>query len=218
MFIQPASKVAQPLSDCATSTCVYLPLVGNPAPVSIFESRESCNRSSDLRFSGDVITVKDKPIYDVVVEVRNFDPSDQLIEVVTGPTLLKATLPGQLNPFDIYSGLSCSIDNLYQLKIIDWSLESEQIYRNATIVSITYEEISFNLLEVTVEIRNDETRPLLDVKGVIWSLEDGNAYFPENITDILNSGEIATFSDFLYHANNIDLIRVSAQGILQPLR
>jgi hypothetical protein len=203
------------MSDCATSACVYLPLVGNPAPVSIFESDRSCTRAFDLRFSGDVITEKNKPVYDVVVEIRHFDPSGQLIEVETGQTLLKATLPGQLNPFDIISRLDCSVETSYQLKIVDWSLESEQIYRNTTIASIRAEEHPFVGTEVTVEIRNDETRPLLDVKGIIWAL-DANVYHSQNIADILNPGKTAVFSDFLYHAHNADLLRVSAQGVLQP--
>jgi hypothetical protein len=195
--------------DCPAENCSYLPLIGNPPAVVVYELDHSTTRAGTFRFTGDVLA--SKPVYDVVVVVRDLWSGFEVSE----PVVLKASLPGQLNPFDIVTNEDSYFNPSLEARVIDWKTESEQIYRNATIVSVSYEG-DYTGMNVTAEIRNDEAKPLLDVKGVIWSTEQFYGIVAVDLADSLAPGETLIFRGFVKGTNNIPSIHVSVQGILQP--
>ena len=195
--------------DCPTQHCSYLPFIGNPPAVVVYELYQTVTRAGTFRFTGDVLA--SKPVYDVIVEVRSLDGDFS----VSRPVALKASLPGQLNPFDIGTNIDAYYMPRIEAKVIDWKIESDDVYRNATIISETYEQ-GYSGILVTSEIRNDEAKALLDVKGVIWAVDQYFGIVSVDIADSLAPGETITFSQFLVGANFIGNVHVSAQGILQP--
>ncbi len=73
---------------------------------------------------------------------------------------------------------------------------------------------------VYAEARNDESKPLADVYGVVWSLyqNDYSSMSPQPIATCLAPGETVAFTRFLYGVGgtNLDTIKVAAQGVLSP--
>ncbi|HJW90412.1 MAG TPA: hypothetical protein VJ436_07200 [Anaerolineales bacterium] len=203
---------ADRLLDCPALNCSYLPLIGNPPPVFVFEIFQKATRAGTYRFIGDVIATK--PVYDVIVEVRFLDKNGNP-QKASRQVILKASLPGQLNPFDIYTNVEAYDIIPVEAVAIEWKYENQQEYRNATIVSVSYEEDTVGTF-VTAKVRNDGAIPLLDVKGVIWGLYQDYSIEAVNIADRLNPGEGATFSRYLWGTPYSPNIHVSAQGILQP--
>jgi hypothetical protein len=195
--------------DCPAANCAFLPLIGNPPPAIVFEIYQTTTRAGTFRFTGDVIAFK--PVCDVVVEVRSL--ADDF--TVSRPVVLKASLPGQLNPFEIVTNMDSYYQPHIEARVLDWKPDCEGIYRNVTIVSTSYDPGYLGIL-VTAELRNDEARPLLDVKGVIWGLDQLYAIVSVDLADRLAPGETIKFSKILTGAYNLNTVHVSAQGVLQP--
>ena len=175
----------------------------------VYELAHHTTRAGTFRFTGDVFA--SKPVYDVVVEVRSIYGDFEVSQHV----VLKASLPDQLNPFDIGTNIDSYYNPALKARVIDWKTKSEDVYRNVTIVSVSYTGGNSGTY-VIAEIRNDEARPLLDVKGVIWSIYQDNGIVSVDLADSLAPGDTITFSRSLYGTKNIPSIHVSAQGILQP--
>ena len=203
-------------ADCPAPECVYLPLLSKPLPVRVFETERHNSREDTLRVTGEVIATSDRPVYEVALEVRVYDYSGHLLGSSPGITAPTATLPGQLNPFDV----TTNVDDdgwigSYEVVITHWSMESEQVYRQVAAV-ITGMEYIYSGTWVYAEARNDEIEPLADVYAVVWSL-DQNDYSPvvdQLIAACLAPGETVAFTRFLYGAYGN--IKVSAQGVLSP--
>ena len=196
------------LLDCPAEYCSYLPLIGNPAPVVITEIYQWITRAGTYRFTGGVTA--NNPVNDVIIEVSFFDGGIKYSE----PVILKASLPGQLNPFDIVTNVDYGTTP-YEISVIDWKPESQRKFRTVTIVSVSYSKDTAGTL-VTADLHNDETRPLLDIHGVIWGWDQIYGIEADHITDSLAPGETTTFSKYILGTHYIPYIHVSAQGILQP--
>ena len=207
-------------ADCPTSDCIYLPLLSNPAPVRVFETKHHRSRMETLRVTGEVIATSDRPVYEVALEVRVYDHAGRLLGSQPGITALTATLPGQLNPFEVTTnvGDDGSIGR-YEVVITHWSLESDQVYHPVTAV-ITGTEEMYHGTWVYVEARNDEIEPLAEVYGVVWSLNQ-NDYSPvigQPIAACLAPGETVAFTEFLrgVGGTSVATIQVAVQGMLSP--
>jgi len=207
---------ASAAADCPAPECVYLPLLSKPLPVRVFETEEHNSRWDTLLVTGEVVTTSDRPVYEVVVEVQVYDHAGHLLGSSRRATALTATLPGQLNPFDV----TTNVDNnwliaSYEAIPIHWSLESEQVYRQVAAV-ITGMEYIYSGTWVYAEARNDESQPLADVYAVVWSLNqnDYSSMSPQPVDACLAPGETVAFTRFLYGAYGN--IKVSAQGVLSP--
>jgi hypothetical protein len=135
---------ASAAADCPAPECVYLPLLSKPLPVRVFETEHFRSRMETLRVTGEVVTTSDRPVYEVVVEVRVYDHAGGLLGSSRRATALTATLPGQLNPFDVTTNVEDdgSIGS-YEAIPIQWSMESELVYRPVAAV-ITGTEVMYN--------------------------------------------------------------------------
>ena len=211
---------ASAAADCTAPECVYLPLVYNPMPVRVFETERHHSRVETLRVTGEVVTTSDRPVYEVVVEVRVYDRAGHLLGSSRRATALTATLPGQLNLFDVTTNVEDdgSIGS-YEAVPIHWSLESEQVYRPVTAIITGFEDMYYGTW-VYAEARNDESEPLADVNAVVWSLHQ-NDYSPvsaQPIAACLAPGETVAFTVFLrgVSGGNVATIKVTAQGVLSP--
>jgi len=209
---------ASAAADCTAPECVYLPLLSKPMPVRVFETKRYLSREGTLRVTGEVVTTSDRPVYEVVVEVRVYDHAGHLLGSSRRATALTATLPGQLNPFDVTTNVDDSwLIGSYEAIPIHWSLDSEQVYRSATAV-ITGAEVDYGGTWVYAEARNDESQPLADVNAVVWSLDqnDYSPMDPQPVDACLAPGETVAFTRFLYGVYDISTIKVAAQGVLSP--
>jgi len=218
LLLNGSGFAASAAADCPAPECVYLPLLSKPMPVRVFETKRYLSREGTLRVTGEVVTTSDRPVYEVVVEVRVYDHAGHLLGSKPGVTALTATLPGQLNPFEVVTNVDDdgSIGS-YEAIPIHWSLDSEQVYRPVTAI-ITGTEAMDSGTWVYAEARNDESEPLADVYAVVWSLYQ-NDYSPviaQPIAACLAPGETVAFNEYLYGVYGISTIKVAAQGVLSP--
>jgi hypothetical protein len=195
-------------SVCDNANCNFLPLIRQDIQVDINELDDKVGRDSYCWFLGDLMS--NAPVRDVVVEVSIGD------QKFSSTTSLEAALPGQLNPFEIGSEFLFHCPTDYQVQVISWEVDLERIYRNTNIVSVSSSLVPFSGMNVTAEIRNDEASPLLDIQGVIWSMDMSYSPIVKSVAASLAPGEAATFTTLIYGTGPSSIIHVSAQGILQP--
>ena len=153
-----------------------------------------------------------------VLQKSSYNSSGQLVASKVSTTVLFATLPGQLNPFHVTTGLVWEEGITYEVAITGWSLESDMEYRPLTTTITRTEESPFLGTWVDVEARNDESVPLADVYGTAWSLEQGDPSDRRLLSNCLAPGETAAFSEFLWGVQGIEVysIQAAAQGVVEP--
>jgi len=204
-------------STCSAVACAYLPVVYNPIPVRVSAIIKRVTYEDTFRFLGEVMATTDRPVYEVIVEVRVYDLGGNLLGTCSSSPVLAATLPGQSNPFEC--GINVPyVSSTYEAFPTHWSLESEQVYRPVTAVITDTEDTPLYGTWVYVEARNDEIEPLADVHAVVWSLHQDWGITPRSIADCLAPGETVAFTEFLYGVWgwNVATIKVTAQGVLSP--
>ena len=201
--------------NCPAPDCAYLPLVYNPIPVRVSAIQKQVSRADTYLFLGEVMTTTDRPVYEVIVEVRVYDLGGNLLGTCSSSPDLAATLPGQSNPFEC--GINVPyVSSTYEATPTHWSLESERVYRPVTAVITDTEDIPLYGTWVYVEARNDESQPLADVYEVLWSLHQ-NDYSPvlaQPIAACLAPGETVAFTRFLYGV--YDISSASSAGRCSP--
>ena len=203
-------------STCSAVACAYLPVVYNPIPVRVSAIIKRVTYEDTFRFLGEVLATTDRPVYEVIVEVRVYDLGGGLLGTCSSSPVLAATLPGQSNPFEC--GINVPyVSSTYEAFPTHWSLESEQVYRPATAVITGMEDMYYGTW-VYAEARNDESQPLADVNAVVWSLDqnDYSPMDPQPVDACLAPGETVAFTRFLYGVYDISTIKVLAQGVLSP--
>lgn len=87
-----------------------------------------------MRVIGGVANITNEPIYQVNVQVSAYDVSNQLIGTFSGSTIFTATLPGQLNPFDLYTDIPAEDTHFLSAQVTSWAITNTQIYIVPTIV------------------------------------------------------------------------------------
>jgi len=203
-------------STCSAVACAYLPVVYNPIPVRVSAIIKRVTYEDTFLFLGEVMATTDRPVYEVIVEVRVYDLGGNLLGTCSSSPVLAATLPGQSNPFEC--GINVPyVSSTYEAFPTHWSLESEQVYRPATAVITGMEDMYYGTW-VYAEARNDESGPLADVYAVVWSLHQDWGITPRSIADCLAPGETVAFTEFLrgVSGGNVATIQVAAQGVLSP--
>jgi hypothetical protein len=204
---------------CPQASCAFLPLLSSSLPVRIVEAGYQRTRADTYWYFGDITTLYGYPLYNVKIKFRAYDPAGQLKGEHTGPTIFPATLPGQLNPFDIKTNITDSLHTgRVEFLIAGFDLYSPIVYAPATVITTT--EVQFPSTIVYAQIRNDGSAPLSDVKAYAWSTLGWSNPWGENylekVADILLPGETITFTKIFYDNEFPSSIRVAAQGILQP--
>jgi hypothetical protein len=101
-----SSRAAPAQLGCSQPNCIYLPAVFVPPPAHVTAVYFTRDRPGNILAQGEVINTTANPLYDVVVEARLYDETNQLIRTISGTTVLSATLPGQVSPFNFDTGLS----------------------------------------------------------------------------------------------------------------
>jgi hypothetical protein len=220
LFTNRSASHAQ-FADPAISN-VYLPLVSVPSPpVQIAEAGLTSMISGQYFLRGDVTAIADHPVYDVAIEARLYDDYNNLLTTATGTTVLTATLPGQLNPFNVittYLRSDSPYVGRWEAEITGWSLDSDRTYLPATVVSIRTEVHAPYFTVVYVEVRNDNTQTVYDVRVVAWSLYQCVPIGSQSAAAVLAPGETAFFNTSLTCVDSdfIPTIKAAAQGYIVP--
>ncbi len=179
------------MAACSNASCVYLPWLVSPVPARIVEVNISGTRIHTYRIIGDATVIYEYPVYNLTVKLQAFDSAGQLIDEFTGPTAFPATLPGQLNPFDIVTDIDYTQVARVEVVIAGFDLNYPFVYAPATVITTTEGSTVYAL------IRNDGPSPLTDVQAVAWSLFQ---YFNypnqglEKVADTLLPGETVTYT------------------------
>jgi hypothetical protein len=214
-----SSRAAPAQSICAQAACVYLPAVFVPPPAQVTSVDFTRDRAGDILVQGEVVNMTASPLYDVVVEARLYDQTNQLIDISSGTTVLSATLPGQVNPFNFYTDLSSHQPPFaarVEAQVSGWNQSSVKTYRPATILQVRTEP-GLPSVSVTVhaDIRNDESVPLTNVQVIAWSFPQNNIITGTTI-DRLMPGATATVTTYVVYGYDENAIKVATQGIATP--
>lgn len=211
LLFTPGSSSVIASSPCLDTFCYFLPYISVPAPVTITETNTYRWLGGGMRVTGEVVTTFQQPVYNLEIEVRAYDYANQLMDIGSGTPVFTATLPGQINPFDIYLPFEAGNVNYLIVEPSSWTLTTTQIYVAPTIVAIS--DVS-NTGEVVTTIRNDNLQPLIRVYGVLWTLDQLFSISPILVTDYLAPGETAVFT-YTISAAPFN-IAVQGQGITEP--
>jgi hypothetical protein len=215
-----SGRAAPAQSGCSQPACIYLPAVFVPPPAHVTEVYFTRDRSGNILAQGEVINTTANPLYDVVVEARLYDETNQLIRTVSGTTVLSATLPGQVSPFNFYTGLSIGEPPYaarIEASIIEWNESSPQTYRPATVVQVRTEtDIPDVSVKVYADIRNDESVSLTNVRVVAWSFPQNGRNIPVTVPGQLMPGATTTITTWVTYGYDNNAIKIVAQGIAAP--
>jgi hypothetical protein len=203
---------------CPADACIYLPVLPyTPVPpVEIVEWELQRNYPGYCVARGEIGTTVGKPVYDVQIDVRIYDQNNQLAGIESGTPVFTATLPGQLNPFDIGTGVYCIYGEMHaEVTIRGWDLSNLVNYEPLSVDLSPKGEPGDLVYEVRARIQNDGPAPLENVRAVIWSLKQ--AYSINNVQKVADSmapGEAITVTQNFYSwAVDVTGVRAAAQGV-----
>jgi hypothetical protein len=202
---------------CPADACIYLPVLPyTPVPpVEIVEWELQRNYPGYCVARGEIGTTVGKPVYDVQIDVRIYDQNNQLAGIESGTPVFTATLPGQLNPFDIGTGVYCIYGEMHaEVAISGWSLTSGINYAPLT-VTLWPKGMPGELVDIaTARIQNDGPVPLENVQALIWSLQQSDSIYAQKVADSIAPGEAITVTrGFGSWAVAAASVRAAAQGV-----
>jgi hypothetical protein len=178
---------------CPLVVCAYLPLLSSSLPVRVVEVEFSPTRAYTYRAIGDVTAIYGYPVYNVKVKLQAFDSTGQLLDEYTRQTTFSATLPGQLNPFDLGTNIHYgSPVARVEVVISGFDIDSPTIYAPATVITTTNGQDYSPT--VYAQIRNDGPVPMTDVHAVAWKLDQITGFQSEKVADMLLPGETVMYT------------------------
>ncbi len=205
--------------NAETTSTLYLPIISAAPPVYISEVQISSTFGGNLRVNGEVRVSGSTPVFSVTVNVKAYNNLDELIGVGSGLTEFVATLPGEPNPFEIYTLASVSQVAYFTTEITSWQSSSNKTYASATVIDIEVYVDPMDVVAVTT-IRNDNSEPILNVVGLAWTLTQVSAYLITPVTDYLAPGETFVFTRTISGEGGMPGympdVRVAAQGEVVP--
>ena len=156
-------------------------------------------------------------LYNVTIEAQVYDINGTFIYMITGSTIFTATLPNQLNMFDItipeienYDGSKTS-----EISMKSWSLIDDPKYLPLTVVITETMTDPGVGVQAFVEFRNDTPYPLAKVRGAVWTIYQSNPSHAYLIADYLLPGETITMTKYLYGADGLaSQLNYAAQGYI----
>jgi hypothetical protein len=217
-----AAEAAARLGSDAPNTSpagvyVYLPILPyTPVPpVEIVEFELTRNKPGYCVARGEIGTTAGRPVYDVQIDVRIYDQNNQLAGIQSESPVFTATLPGQLNPFDIGTGVYCIYGEMHaEAAISGWSLSSRINYMPLSIDLSPKGEPGEFVYEVMARIQNNGPVSLENVQASIWSSQQYENYFIQNVTDVMVPGEVITVTRSFFEAVDVTSVRAAAQGVV----
>ncbi len=219
LLLSVAERGAARGTDCSSLYCNYIPVVTILQPVRIVDETGGRDRGGNYIIKGDVTAMTSNQVTDLVLEARVFD-SEQLLGAFIGTTELKATLPGQLNPFVIGTNISTfehPVANLHEdIRAIEWNSDGSPAFAPLTVVMTQTEGYMYLGTTVTATFRNDESLPMVNIIGMAWSFCQETISDGLLLADNLAPGETVTYTRFLWGVGGICVpgIRYTAQGQL----
>ncbi len=206
-------------ATCPQPLCLYFPQVARTESVRINSvGYGSYPRSINFRIVGDVINTSATPVYGVQVRATLYDYTANTTTTVSGTTSFSATLPGQLNAFELGGGRNVTAT---EVSIVSWTTTSAQQIKNATILSTRIYSVTDNATYiytiVSGTLRNDTGSKLNNVQVRAWSSILVELSGQPTIAQ-LDPGQTSTFQVTLpsYNPLALNTIKVVAQGIASP--
>jgi hypothetical protein len=155
-------------------------------------------------------------VYNVQIDLRINDLNNQLAGIQSGTPVFTATLPGQLNPFEIGTGVYCIYGEMHaEAAISGWSLTSGINYAPLS-VTLWPQAMPGELVDIaTARIQNDGPVPLENVQAVIWSMQQSDNIYAQKVADSMAPGEAITVTrGFGSWAVTATRARAAAQGVV----
>lgn len=206
--------------NCDNLYCNALPLVFTSDSLAVEAALLTRTISGQYRITGAVSNHSTKTFYNVSVRANLHGQNNELIEVITGTTILTATLSGQLNPFDVIARSTVFNTNVYSVNvsISAWSLNAIHEYQALSVIGIDTLDTSNHT--VIVKLQNSQPRQLFNVQAVAWA---PNQCFSINKVDVarsISSGGTVAFTMTLGTGTCAPIerksIHVAAQGMTSP--
>jgi hypothetical protein len=176
----------------AETNTIFLPYIAADLPL-IF----SQTLGGNTRVWGNVFNSGKRPVYDVFVQVDFLDVDGTSMDLDICPTVFKATLPGQYNPFECVTGVDRDLSNKnYAVQVISYTWDSPLTYLPLTVIS---NDIVGG--EVQVVFRNDHPVTLYHAHSLAWSLHQD--YHPADeswlnpLDDQISPGEAVTDTSYI---------------------
>lgn len=243
LFLQEESKAMitwRQLSNCSEDKCIYLPLVIRPIPIIVINSHfETVDKAGAIYIVGEIRNDIDLPIEDIFVRAKIYK-DNQFVQEVQQKAIISATLPGQLNIYDLYTGLIGGASVLPSIRanidVLTTTVDTSGVYRNLKIESITTSRLVEQGIPgttVTVTVRNTHAQALHNVRVRVWSFaidsSNDNYYIcslrkcsGNSIVPVMLPGQVYTttvdwrnvgLADAIVPPNAINIV---AQGAISP--
>ena len=220
---QPSLAVG--IAACNTPSCTYLPFLSRYEPLVLVEKSETTPNKTNpfvVRVAGSIVNNGNIPAHDVVVEVRYYDSAtNALLYSQTQATILPATLPGQYNPFQVYTETVRGVSFRSEVRVVRWNPSSIRMYRNVevTLTEVRYAE-SMPGAYITGTVRNNNAMSLYAVKLLIWCIDQQPSIEPQQVISKMSPGQSQSFNEFVRCWNRgtppYYPIRAVAQGSTTP--
>lgn len=189
LMILPTEKGnARILASCPNLICLYFPFISRPMPVVIVEALDSSTRASTYTAVGTVANLTNTPVYNVIIETRLYNASNQLLNTSSRATVFTATLPGQLNPYEINTSIRFDQVARKEISITGFSLVSTQTFISPTVTFTP----PITQGGVIGEIRNPTTATLTNLRIAVWY--SACNVIEGDIADNVSPGQIITFT------------------------
>jgi hypothetical protein len=161
-------------ADCAGNHCSYLPLIAKPIPVVVVNSHlETTGRAGVIYVVGEIRNEINVPLRDIIVRAKIYR-DDQFIHEVQQKAIIPATLPGQLNIYNMYSGLLGGGAVLPRVRasidVLTTTTDTYEDYRNLTVENITTGLFTLTPgTTVTVTVKNSSLQSLNNIRMWLWT-------------------------------------------------
>jgi hypothetical protein len=227
-------------SNCTEDKCTYLPLVIRPIPIVAVNSHfETVGKFGEIHIVGEIRNDIDLPFEDIIVRAKIYK-DDQFVQEVQQKAIIYATLPDQLNIYDLYTGVSGGATVLPSIRVsidvLTTTVDTSEYYRNLKVESISTSRLVGQGIPgtaVTVTVRNNHAHALYNVRVQVWSFDtdsSNNNYYicslrkcsGNSVVSVIPSGQVYTttvdwknvgLGDAVVPPNSINAV---AQGTISP--
>jgi hypothetical protein len=210
---------AQPMGQagvCSTNYCAYLPQIAKPLPIQV-----ACTYSGQWGkglvqvFTGGLTLTGSQPVYNVTLESRFYNATNQLIRTEVITPAMPATLPGQLNRFFVYEPFN-ETPARFEIRVRSFSTSSSSTYKPVTVLSAQLIEVESFHVVVRGSVRNDQPSTLKQIVLLVGSSQCITEYRTVVIPS-LAPGQTAPFeADFGFYAEPAPPLHVEGLGVVEP--
>lgn len=190
----------------------YIPIVQRQPPAQVSEIFVRSTRFGDVRIIGVVESLTSWPIHNVSVQVRGYDLDQQTIVTFTVTTIFTATLPDQVNVFDLNTGIQSLLD--ISAEVISWDDTGSVLYAPVSVIDVDTFPTAIGQF-ITATLKNEQSQTLHDIVGLFWHETEWFGHELQLITDQLEPGEIYVYKTFVYMSPWVEP-NIIIQGRVDP--